>query len=330
MVPGGLDLTDFDWMPFDFQRLFNSDTWALSSDAEKVAAITLWGKSWYQRPAGSLPSDDRILASAQFTGAGPKWKKLKEMALRGWVLCDDGRYYHAVVCEKALEAWLEKLAQRLSSGAGNAKRWGIEFDSSAVENDIAEGRRFLAALNPQSRVFARRKPTGVPSGKKSHPNGNADGNAEDIPSGSQETRTGTRTGTFNSVGNASNTSETEVPGEGSPARPPAHVAAAMAMRDAGVTDAHGQFEPLHQFLVEGGRVEALAAVARQCVKGGKPNMAYVVAKARGQLADAKREPIAGSGGSAGNRQEQIEERNRAVGAAWAAQAASQEETHAIE
>ena len=184
LVPSDVDLTDFAFMPFEFGRLFNSETWILSNDAEKVAAITLWGKSWDEVPAGSLPDDDRMLA--HLSGASPRWKKLKPMALRGWVKADDSRLYHPVVCEKALEAWCEKLSQRLSSGAGNAKRWGIEFDPSDIEAQILDTRRYLAALNPHSRVLSRRKPPGIPSGSKKNP----DGKEKVIPSGSQETETG--------------------------------------------------------------------------------------------------------------------------------------------
>ena len=188
LVPSDVDLTDFAFMPFEFGRLFNSETWILSNDAEKVAAITLWGKSWDEVPAGSLPDDDRMLA--HLSGAGPRWKKLKPMALRGWVKADDSRLYHPVVCEKALEAWYEKLAQRLSSGAGNAKRWGIEFDPSDINAQIIETRKFLSALNPQSRVLSRRKPPGVPNVIPQGPKNLPEGSPEAIPSGSQETGTG--------------------------------------------------------------------------------------------------------------------------------------------
>lgn len=190
LVPAFVDLRDFPFMPMEFGRLFASDTWTLSNDAEKVAAITLWGKSWSQVPAGSLPDDDRLLAA--HSGAGPRWKRVKDMALRGWRKGGDGRLYHPVVCEKALEAWLEKLSQRLSSGAGNAKRWGIEFDPTEIEVHITDARGMLAALNPQSKALSKRKPPGVPSGPKKPPAGNPKPVPSGIPSGSQETGTGNK------------------------------------------------------------------------------------------------------------------------------------------
>ncbi|QHJ01642.1 hypothetical protein GT347_20180 [Xylophilus rhododendri] len=38
------------------------------------------------------------------------WKDVRSGALRGWVLCSDGRLYHPVVSEKALIAWAKKEA----------------------------------------------------------------------------------------------------------------------------------------------------------------------------------------------------------------------------
>ena len=62
--------------------------------------------------------------------------------------CDDGRLYHPVVAEFALGAWLEKLARRLSSGAGNAKRWGQEFDSAPVKPTSARHARCSPTSRP--------------------------------------------------------------------------------------------------------------------------------------------------------------------------------------
>lgn len=104
-------------MPLDTVRLLDSDLVALSSGEEFKAAVALWCKSWQQIPAGSLPNDDRVLA--HLSGAQQRWKRLKPMALRGFVLCSDGRLYHPVIAEKALQAWEHRKAQR----ARAEKRW---------------------------------------------------------------------------------------------------------------------------------------------------------------------------------------------------------------
>lgn len=86
-------------MLLDFNRLINSDFYALSTGDEFKAAITLWAAAWAQTPAGSLPSDERILAALS---RSKSWKKVRDRALHGFILCSDDRYYHAVLCEKAL------------------------------------------------------------------------------------------------------------------------------------------------------------------------------------------------------------------------------------
>ena len=125
LTPPDCDLRGLPYMPLDVIRLGDSDLFALSTGDEFKAAVVLWCKSWVQVPAGSLPADDRILA--HLSGTGPSWKAIKDMALRGWVLCSDGRLYHPVVAEKACIAWKQRQTQRDKA----AKRWGKDGGSDA-------------------------------------------------------------------------------------------------------------------------------------------------------------------------------------------------------
>ena len=137
LTPPDCDLRDFPYMPMDVARVLDSDVYALATSDEFRAAFTLWCKSWTQIPAASLPDDDRILA--HLSGAGPKWKKVKEMALRGFVKCSDGRLYHSIVAEKANGAWNKKQSFRERSRKGNEKRWGSQKDSQSDPNAIPKG-----------------------------------------------------------------------------------------------------------------------------------------------------------------------------------------------
>lgn len=120
LTPTECDCRGLPFMPMDMQRILDSDLFALSTGDEFKAAFALWGKSWGQLPAASIPNDERILA--RFAGVSvTEWRTLSDMALRGWMLCSDGRLYHPVVAEKALEAWAARLRQRDRA----AKRWGI-------------------------------------------------------------------------------------------------------------------------------------------------------------------------------------------------------------
>lgn len=140
-----VDLRDFPFMPLDVMRLFNSEFHAQSTDAEWRAGVTLWLKSWHQVPAASLPTDDVSLARlAEFARNSRGWRSVKDIALRGWILCSDGRLYHPVVAEKANEAWAKKQSyqgyidsQRHKGRQGAAKRWAKPTEPLANGRDIA-------------------------------------------------------------------------------------------------------------------------------------------------------------------------------------------------
>jgi hypothetical protein len=196
LVPPETDLRDFPFMPVDIVRLFGSEFHTTATDSEWRAGVTLWLKSFHQVPAASLPADDASLARLAELGRDIKtWKKVKTGALRGWTLCDDGRYYHKVVAEKALEAWLEKVTQRKVSAAGNAKRYNLKFDPAPFDAEIEKARLLLSAINPQSRLLRKRPPSATPNTSHDPPDGRPDGNPDPLQSGSQETGTRTRTGT---------------------------------------------------------------------------------------------------------------------------------------
>ena len=121
LTPADCDLRGLPYFPLDPARLKDSDLFALSTGDEFKAALALWCRAWVEVPAGSLPSDDRILARAAGVGL-TEWGVVKDMALRGWVLCEDGRLYHPTVCEKALTAWVERINLRDRSAKGQARR----------------------------------------------------------------------------------------------------------------------------------------------------------------------------------------------------------------
>lgn len=148
MVPAECDLRDFPFMPLDCARLLDSDLFALARGDEFKAAVALWCKSWGQVPTGSLPADEKVLA--HLSGAGAAWKKVREMALRGWVKCSDGRLYHPVIAEKAAEGWAKKLAQRARGKRGNEVRWGAKQDDKTPPPTIPKGSPKDRAGNPSA------------------------------------------------------------------------------------------------------------------------------------------------------------------------------------
>lgn len=141
LVPAHIDLRDFPFMPLEVARLRDSAIVDEISGDEFRAAILLWCASWHQVPAGSLPNDPKQLS--KFAGYGrvvTEWGKVAEGALYGWVECSDGRLYHPVVAEKAIEAWEKKaeFTTRAASRAEQAKaaaqaRWSKADSSEPTE-----------------------------------------------------------------------------------------------------------------------------------------------------------------------------------------------------
>jgi hypothetical protein len=133
LVAPEVDLRDFDFVPIFRRRLFASKFHHLASASEWRAGFILWLKSWDEVPAGSLPNDDRELCALAELGRDLRdWRKVKKWALHGWLLCDDGRLYHPIVAEIALEAWERKQANRRRTEAASAAR----RDKRYVQRDV--------------------------------------------------------------------------------------------------------------------------------------------------------------------------------------------------
>ena len=119
-----VDLRGLPFMPLHGEKLMDSDLFMISTGDEFKAALTLWWASWKQIPAASLPTDDRLLAGLARVDR-KAWTKLKEVALRGWVLCSDGRLYHPTVAQLANEAWAGRQSQRSRTAAARAAKAAV-------------------------------------------------------------------------------------------------------------------------------------------------------------------------------------------------------------
>lgn len=130
LTPADCDLRSFPFMPLDVVRLWDSDLAATASGDEFRAAVLLWCKSWHQIPAASVPNDDRILAKLAGFGRDKRgWDRVKPIAMRGFILCNDGRLYHPVVAEKAMEAFATSRRQSFNA----KKRWSGSANPDANE-----------------------------------------------------------------------------------------------------------------------------------------------------------------------------------------------------
>jgi len=140
LTPADCDLRGFPFMPLDVSRLMDSDTFILSTGDEFKAAMALWARAWHQIPAGSLPDNSKLLAD--LSRAGRKWPKVRDVALRGFIKCDDGRLYHPVIAAKALEALKFRRGQRDRA----LLRWQSHGNATAsAANDATAMPRHAAA-----------------------------------------------------------------------------------------------------------------------------------------------------------------------------------------
>lgn len=109
LTPPDCDLRSLPYMPLEVERLRRSKAWLQARRKPALGFYTtnLWARSWHEVPAASLEDDDDVLADAAMCSP-EEWPNVRDAALRGWVKCEDGRLYHPVVAEKALEAWKAK------------------------------------------------------------------------------------------------------------------------------------------------------------------------------------------------------------------------------
>lgn len=121
LVPAHVNLRDFPFMPLEVGRLLDSETWIQAAHQPYLghALISLWCAAWHEVPAGSLPANRLVLArKAHRTPA--EFEQIAELVLAGFVECSDGRLYHPVIAEKAIEAWQKRRDGKARTAAATA------------------------------------------------------------------------------------------------------------------------------------------------------------------------------------------------------------------
>jgi len=139
-IPAYLDLRKTAYMSLAVRQLRDSRLAAECDGDTFKAAVLLWCASWHQVPAGSLPNNERELT--MLCGLGKNVQKFRAISglvpaelvsdpnqgydlpprqvaprggvvaggvwggvMAGWVLCRDGRYYHPLISELAVNSW---------------------------------------------------------------------------------------------------------------------------------------------------------------------------------------------------------------------------------
>lgn len=142
LTPPDSDVSAFGGPILNGNRLKTSEFWLGSSDQVKVAAIELWLFAWRQRPAASLPNDAAILSRV----CGLPVKRVTSALtgdarftpFHGFVLCEDGRWYHPVLAGDATRAWKTRLAREVAA----RHRYQKETIGGVLGGIGRRGRRF--------------------------------------------------------------------------------------------------------------------------------------------------------------------------------------------
>lgn len=141
LVAADVDLRGMTYMPLFGDRLLKSTTWIEASPPARCIALQLWWHAFaHEVPAASLPDNERVLAGL----AGLQlqvFRRWRAQAMRGWVKCSDGRLYHPVVAEVALEAWGARVSHRARTLKWREKKQGVTVTSPSRDGREGEGER---------------------------------------------------------------------------------------------------------------------------------------------------------------------------------------------
>jgi hypothetical protein len=191
LVADQVDCSDLDGFMLNAERLMSSELLALHGNEIVGAALLLWCRAWKQRPAASLPDDDRVNAAFARLSL-PKFRRVKEAVMRGFVKCSDGRLYHRFLASVALNAYEKKLAfrKKRDSDRERLKGWRRsrrEMQGVAVSNGYEASDETTTETPSETRFVADG------NGKEREREREREGYLKDLPSG--DTKGSSRKGT---------------------------------------------------------------------------------------------------------------------------------------
>ena len=135
LTPPDCDLRGFEWMPLWGHRMFSSSWYRVARKDGRggIASLKLWWTAMLQHPAGSLPNDEEELCMLADFGEDMKaWSKHRTVAMYGFILCSDNRWYHPVCAEMAMDAFDRRLktARTREIDRDRLKRWRASRNGS--------------------------------------------------------------------------------------------------------------------------------------------------------------------------------------------------------
>lgn len=114
-------------LELDYERIEQSDTWALATPEMRPWLLMIWLTAWRQAPCGSLPASDELIA-ARIGMPARQFAAHRDILLRGWWLASDGRMYHQTMTERVLE-----LLGARSKVAARQREWRVKNQGPAAD-----------------------------------------------------------------------------------------------------------------------------------------------------------------------------------------------------
>ena len=153
----------------DYERILQSDTWALASMRQRHALLMFWFVAWQQTPCGSMPDSNELIAARIGMDAG-EFEQNRAILLRGWEKADDGRLYHPVVSEMVLEMLARKTreTQRKADYRARIKAQNVPPSSQGTDSG-------------QTRDSTGSDDTGTGTGTSSKPSSDEEGSHQAAP-----------------------------------------------------------------------------------------------------------------------------------------------------
>lgn len=138
LTPPDCDLRGFEWMPLWGHRMFSSSWYRVARKDGRggIASLKLWWTAILQHPAGSLPNDEEELCMlADFGEDMRAWRKHRGVAMHGFILCSDNRWYHPMVSEQAVKAYECRLKAQTTrqQDADRLRKWRASNGSHPPE-----------------------------------------------------------------------------------------------------------------------------------------------------------------------------------------------------
>ena len=110
--PYPADLEAKGWsLDLDYERIEQSDTWAIALPEQRPWLLMLWLVSWRQVPVASLPISHKLIA-ARLGMPEAKFSEWADVLLSGWEMASDGRMYHKTLTDHVLRMANKRVKDR--------------------------------------------------------------------------------------------------------------------------------------------------------------------------------------------------------------------------